>query len=58
MANLRDDIHRGHREARAVHHAANIAVQLDVLHSLVVGVPLKRVFLIGIAQLSKVAVAK
>ena len=59
MAYLGDDIHRGHREAaRAIHHAANVAVQLHVLHTLVVGVPLERVLLVGVAQLSEVTMAE
>jgi hypothetical protein len=26
-----DDVHRGHREAGAVHHAANVTIQRDVV---------------------------
>ena len=30
-ARILNDIHRGHREARAVHHAADVAVELDIV---------------------------
>ena len=52
VSNLGNNVHRRHGEPGAVHHASNVAVQLDVLHALIVGVPLKRVLLGRVAQVS------
>ena len=45
-----DDVHRRHREPRAVHEAADVAVELDVVEIELRGLDLGRVFLVEVAQ--------
>ena len=45
-----DDVHRRHGEAGAVDHAADIAVELDVVEAVLAGLELGRVFLILVAH--------
>ena len=45
-----DDVHGGHGEARAVHHAADLAVELDVVQRVLGGLGLGRILLVDVAQ--------
>src|SRR5271166_4790842 len=45
-----DDVHRRHRQAGAVDHAADIAVELDVVESVPAGLDLGRVLFVLVAQ--------
>ena len=45
-----DDVHGGHGEARAVHHAADLAVELDVVERVLAGFGLGRILLVEVAQ--------
>ena len=51
-----DHVERRHREARAVHHAADVAVEADVGEIDLVRRALARVLLVGIAQLRDLGV--
>ena len=51
-----DDVHGGHGEAGAVDHAADLAVELDVVEVVLGGLDLGRVFLVDVAQLGDVLV--
>src|SRR5262249_36785180 len=53
-----DDIHGRHGEAGAVHHAADLAVELDVVQRVLGGFGLGRVFLVDVAQVFEVLVAE
>ena len=53
-----DDVHRRHREPGAVHHAADVAVELDVVEIVLAGLELGRVLLVLVAQLRDVLVAE
>ena len=46
-----DDIHRCHRQARTVDHAANRAIEFDVVELVLRGFELHRVFFVLVAQL-------
>ena len=52
-----DDVHRRHGEAGAVHHAADLAVELDVGEVVFRRLDLHRVFFVEIAQRLDVLVA-
>src|SRR6056297_3362237 len=49
-----DDVHRGHSKARAVHHAADLAIQSDVVQIVFGGFEFLGVFLGRVAQLGDV----
>ena len=51
-----DDVHGGHREACAVHHAADVPVELDVVEPVVDCVGLERFLLVEVAQFGQVRV--
>ena len=53
-----DDVHRRHGEAGAVHHAADLAVELDVVEVVLGGLELGRILLVLVAQLLDVLVAE
>ena len=53
-----DDVHRRHREAGAVHHAADVAVERDVAEVVLRRLGLARVLLVRVAQLAQVGVAE
>ena len=52
-----DDVHRRHRQAGAVDHAADRAVELDVVERELRRLDLERIFLVEIAQLLEVGMA-
>jgi hypothetical protein len=45
-----DDVHRRHGKARAVHHAADVAIELDVGEVVLAGLDFRRIFLGLVAQ--------
>ena len=49
-AGVLNNVHRRHRQARAVHHAGNRAIQLDVIQRVLAGLDFQRVFLRRVAQ--------
>ena len=51
-----DDVHGGHGEARAVHHAADLAVELDVVQRILGGLGLGGILLVDVAQRLEVLV--
>ena len=53
-----DDVHGGHGEPGAVHHAPDVAVELDVVEVVARRLELGRVFLVLVAQLFDVLVAE
>ena len=53
-----DDVHRRHREAGAVDHAADVAIELDVVQGELRRLDLERIFFVEIAQLLDVGVAE
>ena len=53
-----DDVHRRHRQAGAVDHAADLAVELDVVEVELRGLDLERVLLVEVAHLDDVLVAE
>ena len=54
-----DDVHRGHRQAGAVHHAADAAaLELDVVEAVLRGLDLERLLLVEVAQLDQLRVAE
>src|SRR5437867_2640017 len=53
-----DDVHGGHREPGAVDHAADVAVELDVVETVLRRLDVERILLVGVAQLDDVLVAK
>ena len=53
-----DDIHRRHGEAGAVHHAADTAVQLDVVQLVLGGLQLGRILLVLVTQIGNIGVAE
>ncbi len=53
-----DDIHRRHRQTRAVHHAADLAVELDVAQTIQTGRALLRRLVVFIAQRGQLGVAE
>ena len=57
-ASVLDDIHRGHRQSGAVHHAAHAALELDVVQAVLGGLNLERIFLRNIAQFANVGMAE
>ena len=52
-----DDVHRRHREPGAVDHAADVAVELDVVEVVPAGLDLLRVLLVEVAQLDHLGLA-
>src|SRR5688572_4920774 len=52
-----DDVHGRHRKARAVDHAADVAVELDVVEVVLAGLQLRRVLFVLVAHLLHVLVA-
>ena len=52
-----DDVHRRHGQARAVHHAADLAIERDVVQVVLDGVEFLRVHLAVVAQRLEVLVA-
>ena len=52
-----DDVHGGHGQARAVDHAADVAVELDVVEPELRGFHFERIFFVEIAQFARVPVA-
>ena len=57
-AGVLDDVHGGHGEARAVHHAGDGAVQLDVVQAELRGFHFQRVFFVQVAQFEQILVAE
>ena len=55
-AGVFDDVHGGHREARAVHHAGDVAVELDVVQAEARGFHFQRIFFVQIAQFQQIFV--
>ena len=53
-----DDVHGRHGEAGAVDHAADVAVELDVVEAVLGGLELGRVFLVRVAQRLDLLVAE
>ena len=51
-----EDVHGGHRETGAVHHAADVAVEGDVVEP--VARPVEPAFVLALAQILDVAVAE
>src|SRR5208282_1927660 len=57
-ARIFDDVHGGHRQAGAVHHAAHAAVELDVVEVVFRRLYFERIFLGDVAQLAEVRVTE
>jgi hypothetical protein len=53
-----DDVHRGHGEAGAVHHAADIAVELDVVQAVLRSLDFERIFFGDVTQFAEISVAE
>ena len=53
-----DQVHGRHREARAIDHAGDVAVQGDVVEVVLARAPLHRVFLAGVAQRGELRLAE
>src|ERR1051325_4022572 len=53
-----DDVHRCHRESGAVHHARDVAVELDVVEIKFGRFDLERLFFVEVAQIEKLLVTK
>ena len=53
-----DDVHRRHREARAVHHASDVAVEMHVAEVELRRLGLGGIFFVGIAQLADIRMAE
>ncbi len=53
-----DDVHRRHRQAGAVHHAADVAVERDVGEVDFAASTSRRILLVEVAQLADVGVAE
>src|SRR6185503_1039875 len=51
-----DDVHGGHGQAGAVHHAPDVAVQLDVVEVVFRGLDIERIFLVDVPQRDHVLV--
>src|SRR4051812_22692042 len=49
-----DDVHGSHGESSAVHHATDIAVQLDVVETVLRGFDFERIFFGDVAQIAKI----
>ena len=56
-AGVLDDVHGGHGESRAVHHAGDGAVQLDVVQAEARRLYFERIFFVQIAQFEQILVA-
>jgi len=52
-----DEVHGRHRETGAVHHAADRAIELDVIETVLRGFQLRRILFVGIAEILDVLVA-
>ena len=57
-ARILDDVHGGHRQAGAVHHAADVAVELDVVQAVLRGLDFERIFFGDVAQFFQVGMAE
>ncbi len=57
-AGVFDDVHGGHGETRAVHHAGDVAIELDVVEAEFRGFHFERIFFVQIAELDEVFVAE
>ena len=53
-----DDVHGGHGQPGAVHHAADVAAELDIVQTMLGGFNFERLFLVQVAQLVQVGVAE
>ena len=53
-----DRVHRRHREAGAVHHAADVALERDVAEVVLRGLDLARILLVRVAQLAQIGMAE
>ena len=51
-----DDVHRAHGKACAVHHAGDVAVELDVVETELAGFDFERIFLVEVAKFFDVLV--
>ena len=51
-----DDVHGGHRQAGAVHHAGDVAIELDVVQAELGRFHFERIFFVEIAQVDQVLV--
>jgi hypothetical protein len=49
-----DDIHGGHCQSGAIHHAGDVSVELDVVKSILRSFDLERIFFGGVAQVADV----
>src|SRR5580693_5091059 len=54
-ASVLDDIHGGHGQSRAIHHAADVPVELDVIQTVLGGLDFERIFLGDVAQFAKIS---
>jgi len=52
-AGVFNDVHGGHRETRAIDHAGDVAVELDVVQAVLGGFDFERIFFVEIAQFAK-----
>src|SRR5580692_5418909 len=57
-AGILDDIHRRHRQSGAVNHAADAAVELDVVQAVLRSLDLERIFLRNVAQFTNIGMAE
>jgi hypothetical protein len=53
-----DDVHGGHGETRAIHHAGDVAIELDVVQTEFRCFDFERIFFVEIAKLEDVLVAE
>src|SRR5207253_2501079 len=53
-----DDVHCGHGQAGAVDHARHIAVELDVIQSVLAGFDLERIFFVQVAEFTDVCMTE
>jgi hypothetical protein len=53
-ARIFNDVHSGHRQAGAIHHAADIAIKLDVVERVLRGLDFQRIFFRNVPQLPQI----
>src|SRR5437660_10061996 len=53
-----DDVHSRHRKTGAVHHAAHVAIQLDVVEAVFRSLHFQRIFFGDVAQLAQIGMTK
>src|SRR5438105_3638620 len=57
-AGIFDDVHSSHRQTGAIHHAGDVAFELDVVQAKLAGFDLQRIFFARVAQLFQIFVAE